>query len=191
MHQARARATTLAALLPVILAVAGLASMASPALATEGRFASLERLALSLLNCTRTGGWVEKDGSCTGFGSGRSSPYRPPLVAHDGLATRMARPYAFQLARASACQHTLAGTSVAERFHAAGFDRRTFGESIGCGSGWAIRKMVIQTHLMMQSEMSSNGWHWRNMKNPDFDLVGIGIAAVGKETRVVYDFMGR
>jgi hypothetical protein len=191
MHKARAHSTSLSALLALLLAIVAAASLPSSAFASEGRFAGLEKLALSLLNCARTGGWVEKDGSCTGFGSAKFSPYRPPLVAHDGLATRVARPYAMELARADACEHTLAGSSVEERFRDGGYGKRYVGESVACGSGWAIRKMVIETHRMMQAEMPYDGPHWRNMKNPDFSVVGVGVAAAGRQTRVVYDFMGR
>ena len=41
---------------------------------------------------------------------------------------------------------------------------------------------------MMQSEKSSNGWHWRNMKNPAFKVVGVGVAVVNGTTRIVEDF---
>ena len=64
------------------------------------------------------------------------------------------------------------------------------GESIGCSNGFSVRQMVIRTHRMMQSEKAYNGWHWRNMKDRDWRRVGIGIAARGRETRIVYDFYG-
>jgi len=103
----------------------------------------------------------------------------------------VARPYAARLARADACMHTLAGTSIEERFRIAGFRGPTNGESIGCSNGYTVRQMIIRTHRMMQSEKTYDGWHWRNMKDPDWRRVGIGVAASGSESRVVYDFYGK
>ena len=40
----------------------------------------------------------------------------------------------------------------------------------------------------MQAEKSTNGGHWKNIKNPRFNLVGIGIWEYGSRMRVVTDF---
>ena len=173
----------------IIVALSALLVLPAP-VSAGSKYPKLERLALSLMNCTRTGGFVRADGSCKGRGSGHYSKYVKPIPMSDALADGIARPYASRLAKADACQHTLAGTSIDERFSAAGFKGATNGESIGCSGGWTARKMVIHTHRMMQSEQSYNGWHWRNMKNTDWKRVGIGVAVSGNESRVVYDFYG-
>jgi len=173
----------------IALLTALLVVPAMPA-AAGNRYPRLERLALSLMNCTRSGGWVQEDGSCTGRDSGRFSPYVKPIPLSDGISDKVARPYALRLARADACMHTLAGTSIDHRFTAAGLRGTTNGESIGCSNGYTVRQMVIRTHRMMQAEKSYNGWHWRNMKDRDWKRVGIGVAAWGSESRVVYDFYG-
>jgi len=165
--------------------------MTSVPTSAGGRYDKLEHLALSLLNCTRTGGWVMADGHCKGRGSGHYSKYLKPIPYSDALADGIARPYASRLARADACIHTLSGTSIDDRFRVAGFRGATHGESIGCSNGYTVREMVIHTHRMMQSEKAYDGWHWRNMKDPDWRRVGIGVAASGSESRVVYDFYGK
>jgi uncharacterized protein YkwD len=172
----------------MLLAVLATALVA-PA-ASQAAYPRLERLALSLMNCTRTGGWVLKDGTCKGRGSGRYSRYVKPLPLSSGISVDVARPYARKLARADGCTHSLAGTSIDSRFRRAGYRGSVNGESIGCSSGWTVRRMVIRTHRMMQAEKSYNGWHWRNMKDRDWKRVGIGVAASGSESRVVYDFYG-
>jgi uncharacterized protein YkwD len=40
----------------------------------------------------------------------------------------------------------------------------------------------------MQAEKSTNGGHWRNIKNSRYTYIGIGIWRYGSRTRVVTDF---
>jgi hypothetical protein len=173
----------------VILAAVCLLGGSVPA-AASAPFEDLEHFALTLVNCTRSGGWVRADGSCKARGSGRYSTYRKPLTLHTGISSKVSRVYAGKLAAADACRHDLGGSSIQQRFRRGGYTGTPYGESLGCSGGWTTRQMVIRTHRMMQSERSSNGWHWRNMKNPDFKRVGIGIARHGQQSRVVYDFYG-
>jgi uncharacterized protein YkwD len=150
----------------------------------------LERFALSLVNCTRTGGWVRANGTCKARGSGRYSAYRKPLRMHSGISDKVSRPYARRLAAANALTHTLRGSTIRGRLRAAGYKGTPYGESLGRSGGISVRQMVIRTHRMMQSEKSYKGWHWKNMKNPDFKRVGVGIAKSGNSSWVVYDFYG-
>jgi hypothetical protein len=172
-----------------LLSVACLLGSAVPAAASSGSSPDLEHFALSLVNCTRTGGWVQANGSCKGRGSGKYSTYRKPLTLSAGITGKVSRGYAAKIAANDYCGHTL-GSTIQGRFRSAGYRGNPFGESVGCSGGYSLRQMLIRTHRMMQSERSSNGWHWRNMKNRDFKRVGIGIAKHGSETRVVYDFYG-
>lgn len=173
-------------LMPLCLLLAFAVSPA-PAAAATAPYAKLELLALRLVNCTRTGGWVRTDGTCKDYGTGKYSAYRKPLMRAPMIASKLARPYAIKIARAKYCNHDYQGRTIYGAFIAAGYDGKRWGESLACGR-WKARQTVIRTHLMMQSEKSYNGWHWRNMKNPDFDRVGIGVAVVGAETRIVQDF---
>ncbi len=173
--------------LPLLLALIGFSPPAVAGAATPPHY-RLEKFGLSLINCTRTGGWVLKDGSCKDRGSGKHSAYRPPLKMGPNLATRIARPYARKIAKAQYCGHDFGGRSITAAFHAAGFFGQHWGESIGCGNWSTPRRDIIETHLLMQPEKSSNGWHWRNMKNPYFKVVGVGVAVVNGTTRIVEDF---
>lgn len=102
----------------------------------------------------------------------------------------MARPYAAALAAADACTHDLHGSTIDRRFRAGGYPGERHGESLYCDGHDSPREMIVRSLLFFQSEKSTNGWHWRNLKNRRFRRVGIGVAVVEREARVVYDFYG-
>ncbi len=129
---------------------------------------SVEVYYLRLLNCTRTGGWVTSGGSCLGYGSGRYSKYVAPLAVKN------------------LCGHYSDG-DPGYRLRRAGLAYSAYGENLGCRNVSPYAS-VLGSHLFFQSERSYNGWHWRNMKNPLFRLVGIGVWAYGGRTRLLVDF---
>ena len=178
------RSTLVPALLLSLLALVP----ASPTAAATAPHFSLEKYALHLINCTRTGGWVLKNGACIDYGTGKHSRYRAPLKLRADLSNRVSRPYAVRIARANYCGHNFGGRSITGAFRSQGFRSGTFGESVGCDWTGHSKKDVLLTHRMMQAEKSTNGWHWRNMKNPAFKQVGIGVAVVAIQTRIVDDF---
>jgi hypothetical protein len=175
---------------PLLLATAFTALLIPQGVAGATRHEGLERYALRLVNCTRTGGWVQTDGSCKGYGSGKHSKYRAPLRFHGGISDDIAWPWARKIARARYCGHSLAGQDVDLRFRRAGYRHEHNGENVGCSYAWSPRKMVLRTHRMMQSERSYGGPHWRQMKDPDFRTIGIGVAKARGQTRIVLDFYG-
>ena len=73
----------------------------APAAAYTPPYYAVETYYLKLVNCTRTGGWVLRDGTCKGYGSGRYSAYVPPLKLSSGLS-RVARIWAKKLLLANA-----------------------------------------------------------------------------------------
>ena len=149
-------------------------------------WASTEQYALSLLNCTRTGGWVRSDGTCDGYGSGKYSAYVPPLTLSSGISSSVTRPYARLQAEQRACSHFLDGTP-GTRLARAGYTSYQWGENIGCSSG-GPNAIAVATELFFQSEKSYNGGHWANLKNAAFSQVGVGVWDVGGYTLVVFDF---
>jgi hypothetical protein len=179
------RLVSIAFALGVALAVLG--APAPAAAHHRANYSSLEHFALHLTNCLRTGGYVTARGRCKGYGSGRYSSYRKPLMFSSRIATQVARPWARRMARADICAHGWGRMDYDVRFRAAGF-RRYNGESLACSGGYSTRQMVIRGHRWFQSEKAYNGWHWINLKNRRFDRVGIGIARSGGESRVVFDF---
>ena len=176
------------AILPALVLAAVALSPPGVARAAVAPHVAVERYALRLINCTRTGGWVRADGTCKGYGSGRHSRYRPPLRLRAGISDRVARPYAVRIARNHYCGHDLNGSTIRNRFRRAGFSGSPYGENIGCSWGEPARAAVIRTHRYMQAEKSYNGWHWRNIKDKDFRVVGIGVAKVDGQVRWVTDF---
>lgn len=149
---------------------------------------TVERFYLGLLNCTRTGGWVLSDGTCRGYGSGHYSKYVPPIAYSWSLSDRVSRPYARLLAVRGLCTHYADG-DPGYRLRRAGYTHWTWGENIGCGNGYATAKAaVLASHLAFQAERSTNGGHWRNMKNAAYHWVGIGVWRYGSRTRLVTDF---
>ena len=151
---------------------------------------SVERFYLGLVNCTRTGGWVLSDGTCRGYGSGKYSAYIAPIAYSYGISDRVTRPYARLLVLRGLCSHTADG-DPGYRLRRAGFTRWTWGENIGCRDGYSTAKAaVLASHLKFQAEKSTNGGHWRNIKNAKYHWIGIGVWRSSTRTRLVVDFYG-
>jgi uncharacterized protein YkwD len=149
-----------------------------------------ERFYLGLVNCTRTGGWVLANGTCRGYGSGHYSKYVKPLAYSYGLSDRVSRLYSKVLATRGLCSHTADGDPGA-RLRRAGYLSYTWGENIGCRDGYSTAKAaVLASHRVFQSEKSTNGGHWRNIKSSKYRYIGIGIWRYGTRTRLVTDFYG-
>jgi hypothetical protein len=142
-----------------------------------------------LVNCTRTGGWVQTDGSCKGYGSGRYSKYVAPYLLGPRFSRTVSRPYAKLMAERNVCSHFYGGTPL-DRMRRAGYTSITnWGENIGCRSlSTTTRAAVLASHLFFQSEKSTNGGHWRNIKNPAFHGIGIGVWKYHGRVRLVTDF---
>ena len=191
LHQGAQRAsfsTRLAALLAVSLFASlfafGVSAAAPRAVsAATPAYYPVETYYLRLLNCTRTGGWVQKDGSCSGYGTGRYSKYVAPLKRSDRLAA-VARSWAKRLATVNACKHG----DPSARLRKAGYKNWTWGENIGCYDLASAYKAVLASHRAMQAEKSSNGAHWKNFKNASFKYVGVGVWKANGHTRLVTDF---
>lgn len=163
---------------------AGAAAAPTPVTASDAPWESVETYYLRLLNCTRTGGWVLKDGTCRGYGSGRYSAYVPPLRLSAGISD-VARRWARNLAINDRCVHGDPGA----RLRRAGYTSYRWAENIGCRDGYARAKAaVLATHRYFQSEKSYNGGHWRNLKNRAYKVVGVGVWRAGSRTRLVTDF---
>jgi len=191
MTRGLGRTGLLAASVALLLAL----GTVGPALAAQPptRDYGAEKYALSLLNCTRGGGWVKRDGSCAGRGSGKYSAYRKPLRLHRSISGKVAFPWAKNMVVYDVCGHTIAGKpSLSRRMIRSGFRYPYYGENVGCGWGMGNPKdVVLAAHRAMQAEKSVRGGHWRNMKNRGYKSVGIGVATRNGSTMVVFDFYGK
>ncbi len=143
---------------------------------------AVETYYFRLLNCTRTGGVVSSSGGCSGAGSG---PLRPFLL-DAGISSKVARPYAKLLATRNICSHFADG-DPGDRLRRAGYLNYVWAENVGCRSGDPYAA-VLGSHLFFQAEEPTNGGHWRNMMNPAYDRVGIGVWVSSGRVRLVVDF---
>jgi len=152
-----------------------------------------EAYALRLLNCTRTGGFVRANGTCAGRGSGKYSVKRRPLRMHRNISAKVAFPWARTMVVHDACAHAIPGKpTLTARLRSRGFRAGAYGENVGCGWGSGdTRAIVLATHRAMQAEKKANGGHWRNIKNPTYKSVGIGVAKGNGRVMVVWDFYSK
>jgi hypothetical protein len=146
-----------------------------------------EAFYLKLVNCTRTGGWVQANGSCSAYGSGKYSKYVKPLVRSGPISDKATRPYAQVLATVNGCGHNFDG-SLTTRLKRAGFSGSAWGENVACHGGTTTRALAIWAQRVFQGEKASNGGHWKNIKNARHTYIGIGVWSYGGRTRLVTDF---
>jgi uncharacterized protein YkwD len=150
--------------------------------AVKGNWSGVEAYYLRLMNCTRTGGWVTSNGSCSSPG-GRNVA---PLVMSSGISARVSRPYAKLLATRGICNHFIGG-NPGDRLRRAGYTSYRWGENLGCRSGNPY-SAVLGSHRFFQSEKPYNGGHYRNLMDARYRQVGIGVWVSGGSVRLVVDF---
>ncbi len=143
---------------------------------------------LSLMNCTRTGGWVTSGGLCSTVAH-HTLPARPAFVFSDGIADGAARPYAKALADAGVLTHTYGGTTVHARLTAAGFPGPSWGENIASPANSGAGGMIsVETYF--QAESWCRCGHYANIMNSYFHRSGVGVWVSSGRVRVVADFYG-
>jgi len=145
-----------------------------------------EKYLLTLLNCTRGGGWVLSDGSCSSPGGSGIAP----LKYHAGVSANVARPYARRLATAGACTHFYGGTNPGTRLRRAGYTGYQWAENIGCRYFRDPRDAAVSLVRFFQSEKAwrPQGGHYVNMMNRKYTHAGIGLWVSGGYLNFVVDF---
>lgn len=190
MTRALVNAVAYATVVAMLLALVAV----SPAAAgSVTRVPDAEKYAHSLLNCTRTGGFVTRAGTCVGRGSGKYSAKRLPVRLHKNISQKVAWPWARTMNVYDKCDHVIAGKpQLAQRMRSKGFRYWYYGENVGCMSGTGDAKaVVLLVHRLMQAEKQARGGHWQNIKNSRFKSVGIGVAMGNGRVMVVWDFYGK
>ena len=143
---------------------------------------------LSLMNCTRTGGWVTSGGSCS-TQTHHTMPAQGPFAFSAAIADKVARPYAKALADTGTLIHNLYGTTTHGRMAAGGFPGGSWGENIASpgnpGSGG-----MVAVEIFFQNEYWCRCAHYKNIMNSYFHRAGVGIWVSSGRTRVVIDFYG-
>lgn len=142
-----------------------------------------EKYLLALLNCTRGGGWVLADGSCSSPGGSGTAP----LKYHAGVSNNVARPYAKKLAVSGVCSH-FSGGDPGDRLRAAGYTGYQWAENIGCRYFRDPRDAAVSLVRFFQDEKSYSGGHWVNMMSRKYTHAGVGLWVSGGNLRFVIDF---
>lgn len=142
-----------------------------------------ERYMVDLINCIRAGGYVTSVGAC----SGRGGTSLRPLKLDSAISDRVARPYAKRLVAAGVCSHFYGG-NPGNRLKASGYTSHRWAENLGCRYSGDARLATIRLIRFFQAEKSWNGGHWRNMMDPRFDRVGVGLWIADGKLRFVMDF---
>jgi uncharacterized protein YkwD len=143
---------------------------------------------LNLMNCTRTGGWVTSDGSCSAA-THHTLPAQAPLVLDAGMSEKVARPYAKLLADTDTLTHYLNDTTTRSRLCDWGgyCSGSAWGENVASpGSPGADGMTAVE--LFYQNEAFCSCQHYSNVMNPAFHRVGIGVWVSSGTVRVVVDF---
>jgi len=174
----------------LVLSLTAVFSVSSLADAATAPWLSVEQYYMKLLNCSRSGGWVNSDGSCKGYGSGYYGRKVAPLTRHTGISNYVARPYAKLIARLGACSHFKDG-GPGDRLRRAGYRSYRWAENIGCGAGQSDPyKSVLGSHRYFQAERNWDppGGHYRNMMSYKYNYVGVGVYKYDGRVRLVTDF---
>jgi uncharacterized protein YkwD len=153
---------------------------------TSGTWLAAEKYLLSLLNCTRGGGWVLSDGSCSEPGGSGIAP----LKYDAGISDEVARPYAKRLASSGVCSHFYGGGDPGDRLRAAGYTSYHWAENIGCRYYNDPRDAAVGLVRFFQSEKfwSPVGGHYVNLMNRAYDRAGVGLWVSGGNLNFVVNF---
>ena len=141
---------------------------------------------LSLMNCTRTGGWVTVDGAC-GSDARHTLPAQPALVLDPDISAKVARPYAKYLADNNLLSHYLLDTTPHSRLCSAGFCGSIWGENLASASS-SSQDWMINVEVFYQNESYCRCEHYYNIMNPHYARVGIGVWETSGIVRLVVDF---
>ena len=150
----------------------------------SAQWQAAEHYYLQLMNCTRTGGWVVAGGLCRSSGP-HTLPAARALVIDDGISTRVSRPFAKFMADRGILNHFANGTP-GQRLAAAGYTSYHWAENIGSPS--SVMNGMVAEEIFYQNEAPCACEHYKNLMNPEYDRVGIGVWVTNGRVRVVIDF---
>ena len=181
-----------------LLTVSLLAITAVPSTAAEPkRRAGAEELTFRLVNCIRSGGWVTSAGVCKHRNSGKHSKYVKPLKRSQKISNKVAWPWARRSVqwygtRRCWIGHAKNGSTVDKRFASTSLKHIANGENMGCGMYGTAPQTAVRIVRMWQAEKAWRGSHWRQIKDPDFKSMGVGVAKYGsRKAQLVVNFYGK
>ena len=163
----------------------GVASRTSPYHASELNY-------LNLMNCTRTGGWVTRSGTCSSV-THHTMPAQDRLVFSAAIANAVARPYSKAQADRGVLTHYLNGTTPHSRMAAQGFGGGSWGENLASPPNAGLSGM-IDAEIYFQNESGCRNRcefaHYYNIMDPYFHRAGIGVWVSHGHVRLTVDFYG-
>ena len=188
MHLAKAGSATFTVRAPtskVISYTGGVASSTAPWYGSELYY-------LGLMNCTRTGGWVTSNGSCS-TETHHTLPPQGKLSLDKGISDKVSRPYAKYIADRRILDHYAYHTPQWRLCNWGGYCGASWGENIASPSRGAGASGMVQIEVYFQTEY----WercpsHYCNIMDPHFHRAGIGVwvGTVTHAVRVSIDFYG-
>lgn len=179
------------------LVLVALSAIPAAAASNPWRATAAEDIAIRLTNCMRSGGLVTADGKCKGWGKGNHSKPMPALKRSARISDRVSWPWVRKSAqwygtRSCWIGHARGGSTVDRRFASVSLKDTANGENMGCGLYGTSTQTVVRVIRMWQTEKDWNGPHWRQIKDPEFKSVGVGVARFGnRKTQLVINFYGK
>lgn len=155
-----------------------------------------EDLVFRLTNCLRTGGYVTKSGRCQARATGKFSKFVKPLRRSQKIDNKVAYPWAAKSVkwygtRTCWIGHARNASTVDSRFRSVYLRHNVNGENMGCGFYGKPKDTIVRVMRMWQKEKHYNGWHWRQLKDPEFRSAGVGVASLGiRKAQIVLNFYG-
>ena len=159
---------------------------------TSAPWHAAEVYMLGLINCTRTGGWVTRSGTCSSV-THHVLPAQDPIRLDAGISNKVARPYSKLMADRNVLTHYLVGTPHS-RLASAGYPGGSWGENItrppsATPSGMIDSEIFFQNEYRCKSGKCEFG-HYYNVMNPYFHRAGIGVWVSSGRVRLTIDFYG-
>jgi hypothetical protein len=159
---------------------AGTAAAKSPWYASEVYY-------MSLMNCTRTGGWVTRGGACS-TETHHTLPAQGKLTLNAKISNLVSRPYAKYMADRRLLDHYLIHDPKWRLCNWGGFCGWAFGENIASPTS-SGKAGMIAIEVFYQNEYWCRCDHYYNIMAPFLHEAGVGVW-VSRSVRVSIDFIG-
>lgn len=140
---------------------------------------------MNLMNCTRTGSWVNNSGACS-TQTAHTLPPQGRLILDAGISNKVSRPFAKYMADLGILNHYAYHDPQWRLCNWGGYCGPSWGENIASPSSYGQAGM-ISIELFYQNESWCRCEHYYNIMNPYFRRAGVGVW-YSNSVRVSIDF---
>jgi hypothetical protein len=161
---------------------------AGPGRTASSPWYAMEVYYMNLMNCTRTGSWVNNSGACS-TQTAHTLPPQGRLALDAGISDKVARPFAKYMADIVTLNHYAYHDPHWRMCNWGGYCGPSWGENIASPST-AYQSGMIAIELFYQNESWCRCEHYYNIMNPYFRRAGVGVWMTGHVVRVAIDFYG-